>query len=84
MKRSIITIAAIVIATTASAQEAFNGTCTTYGDQTACQATQWCAWRKGRQVELPDGGKVEVKGSCAFKPHFKAAYAAKAQSTPQQ
>lgn len=83
MKRFII-IAAISLAATAAQAEEFSGKCTDYatkGDQ-ACNATQWCVWRKGREISLPDGQKVTTQGSCAFKPNFKAAFAAKV-SQPQ-
>ncbi len=83
MKRIAIILAALATVSTAYAQE-FNGTCSTYNEQAACQATQWCAWRKGREIATPDGGKVEIKGTCAFRPHMKAAWAAKTQTTPQQ
>ena len=86
MKRFII-IAAISLAAVTSAQaEEFSGKCTDYqtkGDQ-ACNATQWCVWRKGREIALPDGEKVTTKGSCAFKANHKAAYAERKQTTQPQ
>jgi hypothetical protein len=88
MKRfSIILAALATVSTTAAAQE-FNGKCTDYNDKgrDACKAIQWCAWREGRTISLPDGQSFTAKGSCAFLPHHKAAWAAKVQSTqpPQQ
>jgi hypothetical protein len=87
MKRFII-IAAISLAAVTSAQaEEFTGKCTDYATkgQEACNATQWCVWRSGREISLPDGEKVTTTTSCAFKPNFRAAFAAKqAQATKPQ
>jgi hypothetical protein len=85
MKRFILIAALATVTTTAQAEE-FSGKCTDYATgKDACQATQWCAWREGRTVSLPDGQSVQTKGSCAFKPHHREAWVAKtAQATKPQ